>query len=474
MRHVTRPSVNRAPDRWLSRCTGTLPAAALGLVAALGPTVAEAATLNATPSNYLSKLRSLKAGDTLKLAPGNYDDTSDAPGLPFFDMNGEPGRPIVVEGPASGPPAVLLGRSTHNTVRFVDASYIVVKNIEINGRERGGDGVNAQGTAHHITLENLYIHGVGANQQVVGISTKAPTWSWTIRNCVIEGAGTGMYLGDSDGSEPFVRGVIENNLFFDTIGYNMQIKHQSPRSAVAGMPTSPSRTIIRNNVFSKERNSSSGGSARPNLLLGAFPSSGAGKDDMYEVYGNFFFTNPTGEPLMQAEGNLAIYNNVFVNPVGEALWIQPHNGTVREVRVFNNTVVARDLGIRISSGQTENKQTVVANAVFATTPIQGGQASSNTTGNYAAASANLAKPFAAPGSGLDLYPRAGKLRGSAVNTSTYRNQFTDWNRDFNGAIHDNTYRGAYAGQGPNPGWLPRIARKAAGSPPPAPTNLRVD
>ena len=80
--------------------------------------------------------------------------------------------------------------------------------------------------AHHITLENLLIRGHGNNQQTVGISTKCPAWNWVIRGNTIIGAGTGMYLGDSDGSAPFVAGVIERNLIVDTIGYNLQIKHQ--------------------------------------------------------------------------------------------------------------------------------------------------------------------------------------------------------------------------------------------------------
>ena len=90
--------------------------------------------------------------------------------------------------------------------------------------------------AHHITLENLLIRGHGNNQQTVGISTKCPAWNWVIRHNTIIGAGTGMYLGDSDGSAPFVAGVIEQNLIVDTIGYNLQIKHQRPRPDVAGMP----------------------------------------------------------------------------------------------------------------------------------------------------------------------------------------------------------------------------------------------
>ena len=98
-----------------------------------------------------------------------------------------------------------------------------------------------------------------------------------IRNCVIQGAGTGMYLGNSDGNEPFIAGLIEHNLVIDTIGYNIEIKHQNPRPRVSGIPTGRSKTIIRHNVFSKSANSSTGRRARPNLLVGHFPRSGPGQ-----------------------------------------------------------------------------------------------------------------------------------------------------------------------------------------------------
>src|SRR5262249_150356 len=142
--------------------------------------------------------------------------------------------------------------------------------------------------AHHITLDGLTIFGYGANQQKVGISTKCPAWGWVIRNNVIKGSGTGMYLGNSDGSAPFVAGLIEHNLIMDTIGYNLQIKHQRQRPIISGMPEDRSVTIIRHNVFSKSNNSSREKLARPNLLVGHWPPDGAGMEDSYAIYGNFF------------------------------------------------------------------------------------------------------------------------------------------------------------------------------------------
>ncbi len=407
----------------------------------------------ANPSNYLTLLRNLAPGDTLMLEPGIYDDSNDVPGLPFFNMNGEPDKPIVISGAETGNRPVFLGRSTHNTVRFDNASYIEIRNIVIDGRNLGGDGVKAQGISHHIMLENLLIKGVGSDQQIVGINTKAPAWKWVIRNCVIIEAGTGMYFGNSDGSVPFVNGLIEYNLIVNTLGYNLQIKHQIDRPARSGVP-GDGTTIIRHNVFSKAENASTGGAARPNLLVGHWPLTGAGSSDVYQIYGNFFYQNPTGEALFQGEGNIALYNNLFVNRDGDAVRIQPHNDVPKMIRIFNNTVVSRGTGIRVTGGDPGQQQKVIGNAVFAANQISAVDQNDNITDTFENASNYLSDPTGipsgSPGS-LDLYPLVDRLTGPRPENASYRT-FVHWDRDFNGDVHDGTFRGAYAGEGQNSGW----------------------
>ena len=414
---------------------------------------------NGTPANYLSLLAILQPGDTLSLAAGAYPD-----GLPIHDMNGTAGNPIIITGPASGPRAVFTGRDCCNTVSIEDSSYIEIYNLELDGQGRAGDGVKAESTAnsaHHITLENLYIHGHDADQQIVGINTKCPAWDWIIRRNIIDTAGTGIYLGDSNGSAPFVRGLIEGNLIVDTVGYNMQIKHQNPRLPVSGMPTGDNETIIRHNVFSKANNAASGGNARPNLLVGHWPSSGTGANDVYLIYGNFFYQNPVGEPLFQGEGNVALYNNLFLNNNGSAVGIQPHNDVPKMIRVFNNTVVASGTGISVTGGDSGFEQKVIGNAAFANTPINAADTADNITDSYANAVGYLVNPGGSPTGSptqLDLYPKAGMLAGPVINTASF-NFFQDRNLDFNRDTHDGTFRGAYAGSGANSGWLPKLERK---------------
>ncbi len=435
--------------------------------------------IQADPSNYLAKLAALNAGDTLLLAPGNYgvdsqgNDTADAPGLPISGLNGTPSALIVITGPASGPRPVLLGRSTHNTIRLSNASFVVIRRLEVDGRGLDGFGVATQGPTHDITVEDNYFHGHGGDQQIVAISTTGyATWNWVIRRNRIVGAGTGLYLGNSTGDGPFVAGLIEHNVVVDTIGYNMQVKHQVawPATIPAGMPTGKTTTIIRHNVFSKSAgNSATGGLARPNLLVGDCPPSGPGSTNGFAIYGNFFFQNPS-ESLFQGEGNIAFYDNVMVQVAGgdAAVRVQPQNGLVRDVRIFHNTVLS-EAGPAIvvsggsggGGGSSSYTQRVLANAVFSpATPAisvtgSGATAVQNTTDSQANAVMYVANPAGAVGSSLNLYPKNNSaLKATPVDLNGL-DGFPDWNRDFNGTARaDATYRGAYyGGEGVNPGWL---------------------
>lgn len=422
--------------------------------------------INADPSNYLARIAQLQPGDTLLLAAGNYgidaqgNDTASVPGLPLFNINGTPAAPITIAGPASGPTAVLMGRSTHNTIRLSNASHIVIRRIEVDGRDRGGAGVATQGPTNHITIEDCSFRGFGLNNQIVAISTVGqPTWNWIVRRNLIVGAGTGMYFGNSTGDSPFVNGLIEYNVVRDCIGYCMQVKHQVAWANVpAGLPTGKTTTIIRHNVFAKSGNSATGALARPNLLVGDVPPSGPGSSNGFAIYGNFFHQNPT-ESLFQGEGNLALYANLMVTS-GTALRVQTHNGAVRDVRIFHNTVLAGATGIAVSGGAAGYSQRVLANAVFAGgTPLSlsGATGADNITDIEAAAAGYVNNPLAAIPA-LDLFPKLGALKKAPADL-TGLDAFPDWNLDFNGSTYDAAYRGGYSGEGANPGWQPALSRK---------------
>ena len=417
------------------------------LLCALPAPDVQAKTYTAGPDDYLRMVSVLSPGDTLQLAGGNY-----LRGLRIHGLEGKGGAPITIAGATEGQPTVFFGRQGNNTISIKNAAYITVRDLELDGRGAFVDAVKAEGDAdyaHHITLENLHIHNYALEQQSVGISTKCPAWDWVVRDNRIVGTGTGMYFGNSDGSAPFIGGLIEGNEVVDSIGYNLQIKHQVIRPALVDMPVEPRMTIVRRNRFIKGLSSSDGSNARPNLLVGHFPLHGPGENDEYAIYGNLFFQNP-GEALFQGEGNIALYSNLFFNSHDNgfpAVAIQPHNDVPRKVRVFFNTVVHPSRGIRVlrRDDRWVDGQWATGNAVFADTPIQGVANTKNLTGEYTAVSNYLKRPVSDLRE-LDFSPRGGELLGSAIDLSAF-NGLPDFDRDFAGVLRNGRSRGGYVNPG---------------------------
>jgi hypothetical protein len=319
------------------------------------------------------------------LAPGTY-----TAGLRLHGLHGRADAPIVIEGPAEGAPAVFTGDAGRNTVSIADAAYLTVRYLVLDGNGTGVDAVKAEGFpvceyAHHITLEGLTIVGHGRHQQQVGISSKCPAWDWVVRDNVIVGAGTGMYFGNSDGNAPFFHGLIEGNRVLDSLGYDLQVKHQLPRPAdLPGMPVAPGVTVIRGNVFRKAIDAGGETAARPNVLVGHFPQAGPGMEDEYLIEDNLFDQNPR-EALFQGEGNVTLRGNRFLSHQTTefpAIAIQPHNAVPRRVRIEDNVVVTPGVGISVKGASPGRPALVRGNAVYAGMPFVGVAAAGNTTGSY--------------------------------------------------------------------------------------------
>jgi hypothetical protein len=436
-----------------------------------------AAELSANPSNYRAVLKKVRPGDTVTLAAGTYLR------LPLLQLNGTPDSWITVTGPSSGPPAVIVpGGAEYNAIEILNSSYLSIENLTINSQGIPGSfGISAGGqednVTHDIRLDNNTFIGQNGNQQTDAISTKTPTWRWTIRNNRILGAGTGLYLGNSDGSQPFVAGIIENNLIQDTIGYNMEIKYQSSLPADSGMPLEPTSTIIRNNVFIKNDQPSPDGD-RPNLLVGSFPSNGSGALNMYEIYGNYFYHNGR-EALLQASGRVSIHDNIFVDGGYAAVVLRNHDGPLKIAYVYNNTVHTVQRGIFFANRALID-DAVVGNLVFASQPISGAimRNAANIVDTYENASAYVTAASSEPGA-ANFYPVTGRCQGPPIDLSLFHTD-TDYILDFNGAPKNSAkgaivFRGAYSGDGNNPGWRLQAERKLPNAPrAPAPVLVWID
>lgn len=442
----------------------------VSLLISLGIAPARAAIIDASPSDYQQKIAALQPGDTLRLAAGTYTR------LTLEDLNGTATNPIVIEGSAAAP-TIIRGESCCNTVQIRRCSYLTVRGLTVDSLGMDGiDGINAKdGASHHVTIEHNTIQGVGGSQQTVGISTKDTMWNWVVRGNTIIEPGTGMYFGNSDGTEPFIAGIIENNLVLRPEGYAIQVKHQLPYSNPSA-PAGPSSTVIRNNVLIKDDRPSGDGD-RPNLLVDGFPDSGQGSQDLYEIYGNFIYHN-SRESLIQASGRVTIHDNVLVGAGSgqSAIYIVDHNYPVKIAYVYNNTIYGGGNGIRFASGARQ-ADLVLGNAVFADQPISGSitNAADNITGSAADAQQFVKNPSFVLGA-MDFYPLPGRLEGAALAYPDAVKSQIDWSRDFNGTAKGaGTFRGAYAGSGVNPGWaLDQTLKGTTGAAAPLPpTNLRV-
>lgn len=406
----------------------------------------QAQVIDADPGNYTTLLSGLQPGDTLLLAPGTYTD-----GLNVFNLEGDPDLPIVIMG--SGPSTVFEGNACCNTVSLKTSAYVVIRDFKIDGLDIPYiDAVKAEGTdgnwTHHITIENLDIVNHDGAPLTVGISTKCTSWDWIIRGNRIVEAGVGMYLGNSDGSAPFVNGIVEYNLIVDPVRYCMQIKHQNEGTRdIPGM-TLNGKTIIRHNVLSKAGNSDPA-TARPNLLVGNFPASGDGENDYYEIYGNFLWQNPS-EGLFQGTGNFAFYNNLLVNhqPGGWGFFSFPHNNFApRNIHVFNNTIASSNWGIEINNPSSDFEQIVRGNAIFSANPLELDALvieEQNITSSFGDAN-NYVVNVTEEIDDLDLSPLA-TLQTADIPFSEF-SLYEDFDVDFDGNTKGWDFRGAYANIG---------------------------
>jgi hypothetical protein len=137
---------------------------------------------------------------------------------------------------------------------------------------------------------------------------------------------------------------------------------------------------------------------------------------------------------------------------------------LRSASLYNNTVYTSGKGIYFGTRATI-EDAVVGNLVFALTPISGQvtHQSDNIVGPLEKASLYVRAPSFDPGS-MDFYPLPGKCQGPAIDLSLFQAD-VDYIRDFNGILKTQAknaavFRGAYAGDGDNPGWHPQASIKA--------------
>ena len=202
------------------------------------------------------------------------------------------------------------------------------------------------------------------------------------------------------------------------------------------------------------------------LLVSGFPDSGAGSSDVYEIYGNFIANNPR-ESLIQACGRLSIHDNILVDaPDGNfaGIYIKNHQGkTLKLVHIYNNTVYSAARGIRIVE-QPSVAHSVQGNLVFSGNAISSGFSGMSSSNNITDTVANAGNYVANPATSgsMNFYPLAGQCTGAALTMTAYTGD-SHYDLDFNGDSKGSfIHRGAYSGNGTNPGWAVGNTLKTGG------------
>src|SRR3569623_2507899 len=115
-------------------------AAWLGLLAG----TAAATDYRANAQDYLDYVRRMQPGDRLLLEAGDYRR-----GLPMRHLSGEPRQPIVIEAASTSEPQRFLAQPGINTVSLLDVRHLVLRHLELEGRNRPMDAVKAEGHSHY-------------------------------------------------------------------------------------------------------------------------------------------------------------------------------------------------------------------------------------------------------------------------------------------------------------------------------------
>jgi hypothetical protein len=175
------------------------------LIALLLSCVHAAEVIVRTPAEFRAAVAAAKPGTRIALAEGDYGG-----GFQFANVQGEPGKPIVIA--AADPKKPPTFSKAKTGLHFANPAYLelhdlVFTAISTNGLnlDDGGPARAAAG-AHHIVLRGLRIADIGGGGNEDGIKLSGVT-DFQVRGCTIERWGTGG--GSAIDMVGCHRGVIE-------------------------------------------------------------------------------------------------------------------------------------------------------------------------------------------------------------------------------------------------------------------------
>ncbi len=157
-------------------------------------------------------LQHLTPGTTVLLNPGVYQG-----GLYLASVTGTEDAPVVIQGADPNVPPVFKGGGGQ-AFHFADCSHFLLRNIRVEGFLGNGinidDGGSYETPAHHITLDDVTIMGIGPDGNYDALKMSGVD-HFRVRNCHFEGwGGSGI---DMVGCH---RGVVEDCTFVGREGFS--------------------------------------------------------------------------------------------------------------------------------------------------------------------------------------------------------------------------------------------------------------
>jgi len=267
-----------------------------------------------TSAQYRSALANVNPGQTIRLAPGRYGAGEAAYSV---TRSGTSSAPITIEG--SGVGATII-----DTSHTVAASWVRIRNFEIDGASRSapnglygssGSDVELCGLSiHDITLGSLYAQG---------IITTSSTARWHILNTRIQRAGSmsnshpyaehGLYLSGSNF-------LVANVVLKDNTGFGVQLYSNLQDSILTHITATGSKT--KSGLISA---GSSAGNRVYNSLAVDNVSNGFERIGSGSLEGSYLmaFGNPAG----QLQGLSSCSNCLAADPLLDASSLRPRAGS---------------------------------------------------------------------------------------------------------------------------------------------------
>ncbi len=322
----------------------------------LGATIvsARAETMEIFPSEsatcdeeMVAVFNQLKPGDELIFHDGAYAQ----PCRRALQINGLPGRPIIIRAAANARPVITRSAGSHtteNNLEIVDSSYVVIRGLHFRG---GSIGIRII-ASRHITIEDCEIsetqnNAIAANRgnsEALIMRRNHIHHTGLYRDSPTEGEG--MYIGCHDGSCRVTHSLFENNYIHHLRGTS------SGGNDGIEIKVGSYGNTIRDNVI----HDTNIGTKYPCIFV-----YGGGKETNV-VEGNVVWNCGEG---IQVVADAVIRNNIIANSSSSGITLGPHaaNTWAFNVSIINNTIVGHPACIRMR-GERTAKIVLANNALY--------------------------------------------------------------------------------------------------------------